>query len=281
MKVEQRGKVDRNLREDVESLVRLVGYNPGGGTTRAQFRDAIGDLRPTFGAFVEMSDQDDLAAVLLELGYGVIRPQGRVGQAATAVAYDRRQALMIAPFSIPLTPQGIRLGKGTGPDDGKAKYLTGSRFVLTESRRRCKVGVLHAYAGQKWPDHGQPNDRATISRNRIVKPARNAMDNGYGGVDLLGGDFNGEPDTPTTGPLRADGWRSNHGVLGELTTHVHHGKGGWSPDHWWMHDDHADPRDPRARFLSHMVVQPKGRDDDHRMLVVDTGFRFVRSRLPR
>lgn len=248
-----------------------IQYNPGQHTHPTQMLGLLERFEPGFVTMEELGDQDDLVGAINGAGYGVIRGTKHPGQASTAVFYARDQAQLQDPFRHPLTGPRTDLGRGTGPDDGKAKDLKGATFHHAASERRLRVSVLHCYAGQKWGQH--PNDRALISRDQIIRPAAHHLAEGYRGVNLLGLDGNAEPGRPLYDPLRHAGWECNHDQGRELTTHV---PGHWSPDQWWVLDPRHQGQRPRIRFVEHQVVQPKRADEDHRALVVHYEIRVRR-----
>lgn len=243
-----------------------IQYNPGQTTRVSQMHTLLSRFTPDFLTMEELSDQDDLCQAVVDHGYGIVRGNEHPGQAATAVFHKLRDVLLLEPFRVPLTTEQVELGRGTGPDKGKAKDLKGGLYMHKSSERHIKVGVLHPYAGQKWGK--SPNLRARISRDHIERPAAIAMQRDFGGLMMIGQDGNAEPEKPLYDPLRRAGWVGNHDALGELTTHK---PGSWSPDCWWVLDRTLRPQQtirPRIKFVDHQVVQPKVEDVDHRALVV-------------
>lgn len=172
----------------------------------------------------EASDRKQLLIDLHLRGYGLIRPEAHVGQEATPLVFNPVRLQLRRWFSLPLWPGGD-LGPGTGPDDGKPKWLNGGMFCHLATGRRVTVANLHAVAGQNHPE------RARIARRMVARAVRDL--HARPGVLILLGDFNREANESTTMPLRRAGWECNQLHGWRYPTHGH-----WAPDQvWWRADD--------------------------------------------
>ncbi|MFT3873456.1 MAG: endonuclease/exonuclease/phosphatase family protein [Nocardioides sp.] len=175
--------------------------------------------------------------------FGVWRPHHEGGQAATPVIWDRHTMELVRPFAR-LLYDGGPIGKGTGPDHGKPKWLVGGIFLHRRTHTRVAFGNLHCYAGQK-----DDNKRQEVSAGMVERAGAHLAKRKVA-VRVLVGDFNALPNTPTTGWLRAHNWSCDQ---------LHHRIGthrDWSPDHvWWK---------GRARFFDHYV---RHTESDHHGLV--------------
>jgi hypothetical protein len=171
-------------------------------------------------ALQEASDKGQLIDRLKRDGYRVIRGSGKPGQSATPFVFDPKALQLVRPVVALMAPRQ-RIGRGTGPDTMKAKWLIGGRFVERATGRHLFIGTTHLVAGQNHPRRARVALRHV--RNAVSELRR------LGGTTFLMGDFNTRPHSKVTGPLRATGWTSDQIVGQRLGTH-----GGWSPDQvWW------------------------------------------------
>lgn len=231
-----------------DALLRLATWNIGGGGISAGL-SIMGQVDAM--ALQEASDQNDMMEAFRNNGYGVIRPAGSVGQPATPLVYDKSALTLIDTIVVPLYPGG-NIGPGTGPDDGKPKWLIGGRFTHKASGKKVALTSMHCYAGQEGE-----NLRRRVSREMVTK-ARDRFDT-YDGLPFIMGDFNAVPGESTLEPLREHGWTCDHIAGSQISTH-----GGWTPDHvWWK-------RDPGAKFVSHRTI-PNGSDHDALIVVMNLG----------
>lgn len=194
----------------------------------------------------EVSDQDKLIELIDRLPHmRVIRHDKAVGQQATAVVYNSRTLHLKRSHAIGLF-KGGPIGPGTGPDDGKPKFLQGGRFIHVPTKRRIEIDTLHLYPGQNWggPRHN-PNQRAKISQSMVADTMNHTSQ--YTGITFLAGDFNASTDSPTLTHMfgKQSDWTCTH----EQRPHQHlptHGQ--WDPDHICWRTTR------RVEFINHYVV---------------------------
>lgn len=203
-------------------------------------------------AMQEASDRDSMFDTLREKGYGVIRPDQHVGQPATPLVFNKDRLKLLSRIVVPLY-HGGPIGPGTGPDNGKPKWLIGAKFMDKKTNIRLAFGSIHCYAGQK-----DGNARRRISTDMVAK-ARDSYDR-YRGIPFIMGDFNAEADTSTLHPLRNRGWHTDSIQNKKLGTH-----GGWTPDQvWWRHDpkvrfdgsETVKNRSDHDALIAHLVLRP-------------------------
>lgn len=230
--------------------IRMGFQNLGGHITPGQVLDLMHWVSVL--GMVECSDRQDVVDALERAGFKVARLTGEPGQAATAVAYDPADVELLDVQSFPLY-KGGDIGPGTGPDNGKPKWLLVVKFRHIRSGRILLVAVEHLYAGQSHAER-ERICRDMISKTAIRLGART-------GVVVLLIDANDNPTSPTLAQLRRDGWKNNHIVLGRITTH----SVDWSPDQAWVHDLFRLLAWSRFEFITHRTVKNWS---DHRGLIV-------------
>lgn len=235
----------------------VAEQNLGGHITAREVLDIM--WRVDVLATVETSDQQNIIDALIRSGYGVERWTHELGQAATAIAYNRGVLEVLETRCYPLYPGGD-IGPGTGPDHGKPKWLLVVKFRHLETGRVVIVAVLHCYAGQA-EDKREEIATAMVA-TAALRLARRL------GVAVLLGDFNTLPKSPVTAPLRLDGWKCNHLELGRLVTHSTN----WSPDHAWVRDLLRLAWWARVAFIRHRTVK---NGSDHRGLIVTLRLRMT------
>ncbi|MGH3362860.1 MAG: hypothetical protein ACRDOM_10430 [Nocardioides sp.] len=178
-------------------------------------------------AWQEGGDRGDVVRALSRAGHELHVPDVPGGP-STPLSWHPSRLRFLRPLLVQLHPGGD-IGPGTGPDDGKPKWLVGGYFVDLAARRRVAIGNVHLYAGQK-ARVGQLNRRARIGRDMLVTVATTFED--YTGVPIVGGDYNTLPTSRTVAPLRDAGWACSHDKR-RIGTH-----GKWTPDHvWWRPSD--------------------------------------------
>lgn len=234
----------------------VATWNMGNGTRKdllevATAADVLG--------LQEASDRvDDIDWLLSRGEHLALRFDAMPGGKATPVLYKKAAVVATRGLFVPLLKGGTPVGEGKGPDHAKAKNLQGGYFIHRESRRRVAVGNLHCLAGQKGG-----NRRRLLSRAMVLNARREFAD--YGGVPILLGDFNADPDVHTLDPLYNAGWTSNHDEGGWLGTH-----GNWTPDQIWWLPDGRRPGGKRLAFRDHRTIATHS---DHDALVVDFGLK--------
>lgn len=175
-------------------------------------------------AWQEAGDRGEVVRALAQAGHELHVPDVPGGP-STPLSWQPSRLRFVRPLLVPLHPGGD-IGPGTGPDDGKPKWLVGGFFVDLAARRRVAFGNVHLYAGQRVRAR-LLNRRARIGRDMLDTVV--ATFAGYTGVAIIGGDFNTLPTSRTVAPLRDAGWVCSHDDR-RIATHGRH----WTPDHvWW------------------------------------------------
>lgn len=158
----------------------------------------------------EAGAAEKLVRVAAKLAGGkVYFGEGKVGQASTPV-YVGPHCTDVRFETWPLTRQGKRIGKGAGPDKGKAKHLMVALFE--KDGEQYADGNLHVYASLWNPVRLAA---ALIMINRANKHMRHHYPHRH---RSLGGDLNDTPGARAF--LRLRRWtRSTQALLGPEGTH--------------------------------------------------------------
>ena len=224
-------------------MIEVGTWNVGNGSI-ADARELMSTVSVL--AMQEASDQDKMIAALREDGYGIIRPQRKVGQPATPLIFNKRDLHCYRRFSVPLYSGGP-IGAGTGPDDGKPKFLNGGKFIYKPTSTKVAFASIHTYPGQKF----HPTNKRQHVSEEMVRKAVTYFET-YRAIAFIMGDFNTNPDTETTLPLRRESWSWDQLTGDRLGTH-----GSWSPDQiWWRNQGKR-----HCKFVHHKTVA-NGSDHD-------------------
>ena len=204
-------------RSTAHGSLTVATWNIGRGTL-ADARKVLS--RSPVLALQEAGDRSKLIRALDRSRYRVIKGSGRPGQSSTPLVFDPKVLRLVRPSATLMAPRQ-RVGRGTGPDRMKAKWLIGGRFVHRHTGTRLFIGTTHLVAGQSR----QRRARVAIRHVRhVVSRLRRVA-----GIRLVMGDFNTRPGSKVLVPLRAAGWTSDQFVGRRLDTH-----GTWASDHvWW------------------------------------------------
>ena len=204
-------------RSTAHGSLTVATWNIGRGTL-AEARRALSQS-PVL-ALQEAADRSKLIRALDRSRYRVIKGSGRPGQSSTPIVFDPKVLRLARPVAI-LVARAQRVGRGTGPDRMKAKWLIGGRFVHRPTGTRLFIGTTHLVAGQSRQRRARV---ATRHVRHVVSRLRRVA-----GIRLVMGDFNTRPRSKVLVPLRAAGWTSDQIVGRRLDTH-----GTWAPDQvWW------------------------------------------------
>lgn len=233
-----------------ERLV-VATWNIGDGTHKDALRIM---LQADVLLVQEASDQDDLLWFLHAQRYESVRPEVHPGQAAVACVY-RPDVLRLNTRITKLMVPGQNVGKGTGPDHMKPKWMVGAFFTHIPSGRHLAITSTHRVAGNS---HGPREQVATQHAQKIA-----AVFAHHNGPSIVGMDANSVATDNTLRPLRLAGWKSDQ-LKREIPTHGPK----WAPDQiWWK-----EPRRLRSRirFVSHFTTPT---NSDHRALFAEFDIR--------
>lgn len=211
----------------------------------------------------EASDRFQVILALEAAGFGVIRMSTKTGMAATPQVFDPAQVEPIRT-RVYLLHEGGDIGPGTGPDDGKPKYLQVTWFRHLESGRILVVANLHLYAGQAHPQR----ERLAVEMVQKVERILRSIN----AVIYLAGDFNTNPTSHVVQVLRDRRWSCVHD-RGRFPTHGRT----WRPDHIWRRDRWhrlhvVVRRQPRVRFTDARTEETRS---DHRALIQRDRLRYT------
>lgn len=234
--------------------LKVVSFNIGNASIN-DARRIVADERPAALALQEASDQRELVRrICAEFGYLPNQPDDQPGQAATPLLHDPLQLRAVRAICELMAPSQD-VGRGTGPDHMKPKWLIGDFFVHLGSGRHVALASTHRVAGNA---HGKREEVATEHARNVAAFFRR-----HRSISAVMGDWNSRAWVNSLKPLSDHGWTSDQ--LGHFVpTHGLH----WAPDHvWWRERWQNGKRDDRIRYVGHHTIGGTG--SDHRPLVVD------------
>jgi hypothetical protein len=212
-------------------------------------------------AVVEVSDQAPGLQRLHNAGWGLIRPNHHVGQAAVSLIYNPRRLDLRLPVSV-LLQDSVTLDSGTGPEHMKPKYMNGGKFQDMLANRRVGIAGYHPPPDQ---EPGKPTPKDDNIRARIATQMNHdAIDYwaDWGGIPINALDSNAREDSPTLEPYDQARRRGNWHMTQKVSPKPTHGPR-WNPDTVAWRDDerirleghvtigvpHSDHRADIARFM--------------------------------